>query len=52
MSQQVDDIAHGIPPSNTVAVKRLTARDRDRLQAALRAVTAIDALTRDLLFRQ
>ncbi len=52
LSQQVEDIAHGIPPSNTVSVKRLTARDRDRLQAALRAVTAIDALTRDLLFRQ
>ena len=52
LSQQVDDIAHGIPPSNTVSVKRLTARDRDRLHAALRAVTAIDALTRDLLFRQ
>jgi DNA polymerase-3 subunit epsilon/CBS domain-containing protein len=50
LAQQIKDIAQGIPPSNTVSVKGLSARDRDRLQAALRAVTAIDALTRDLLF--
>ena len=35
VSQQVEDIAHGIPPSNAVSVKRLSARDRDRLRAAL-----------------
>ncbi len=52
LSQQIEDIAHGTPPSNTVSVKRLSARDRDRLHAALRAVAAIDSLTRDLLFRQ
>ena len=52
LSQQVEDIAHGIPPSNTVSVKRLSVRDRDRLHTALRAVTAIDALTRDLLFKK
>ena len=52
LAQQIEDIAHGIPPSNAVSVKRLSARDRDRLQAALRAVTAIDALTRDLLFEE
>jgi DNA polymerase-3 subunit epsilon/CBS domain-containing protein len=52
LSQQVEDIAHGTPPSNTVSVKRLSARDRDRLHAALRAVTAIDSLTRDLLFKE
>jgi CBS domain-containing protein len=52
LSQQIEDIAHGIPPSNAVAVKRLSTRDRDRLHAALRAVTAVDALTRDLLFRE
>jgi len=51
-AQQVEDIAHGTPPSNAVSVKRLSARDRDRLQVALRAVTAIDALTRDLLFKE
>jgi len=50
LAQQVEDIAQGIPPSNAVALKRLSVRDRDRLHAALRAVTAIDALTRDLLF--
>lgn len=51
VSQQVEDIAHGTPPSNAVAVKRLSARDRDRLRVALEAVAAIDDLTRDLLFR-
>jgi CBS domain-containing protein len=50
LAQQVEDIALGIPPSNAVALKRLSVRDRDRLHAALRAVTAIDALTRALLF--
>jgi DNA polymerase-3 subunit epsilon/CBS domain-containing protein len=52
VAQQVEDIAHGTPPSNAVLVKRLSARDHGRLQAALRAVTAIDALTRDLLFKE
>jgi len=52
VAQQIDDIAHGIPPSNAVLVKRLSARDRDRLQVGLRAVTAIDDLTRDLLFKE
>jgi DNA polymerase-3 subunit epsilon/CBS domain-containing protein len=51
VSQQVEDIAHGTPPSNVVSVKRLSARDRDRLRVALEAVTAIDDLTRDLLFK-
>jgi DNA polymerase-3 subunit epsilon/CBS domain-containing protein len=32
MSQQLEDIAHGTPPSNAVSVKRLSARDRDRLR--------------------
>lgn len=51
LAQQVEDIAHGTPPSNAVVVKRLSVRDRDRLQAALQAVTAIEDLTRDLLFK-
>jgi CBS domain-containing protein len=51
VSQQIEDIALGIPPSNAVSVKRLSARDRDRLRAALQAVAGIDDLTRDLLFR-
>jgi DNA polymerase-3 subunit epsilon/CBS domain-containing protein len=52
VAQQVEDIAHGTPPSNTVAVKRLSARDRVRLHVALQAVTSIDELTRDLLFKE
>jgi len=32
VAQQVEDIAHGTPPSNAVSVKRLSARDRERLQ--------------------
>jgi DNA polymerase-3 subunit epsilon/CBS domain-containing protein len=50
VSQQIEDIAHGIPPSNAVSVKRLSARDRDRLRGALQAVTTILDLIRDLLF--
>ena len=51
LSQQIEDIAKGTPPSNAVSVKRLSPRDRDRLRAALEAVTAVDELTRDLLFK-
>ncbi|MGY3618887.1 DUF294 nucleotidyltransferase-like domain-containing protein [Bradyrhizobium sp. USDA 10063] len=51
LSQQIEDIAHGTPPSNIVSVKRLSARDRDRLRTALHAVTAIHDLTRGLLFK-
>ncbi|WOH50275.1 DUF294 nucleotidyltransferase-like domain-containing protein [Bradyrhizobium sp. sBnM-33] len=51
LSQQLEDIAHGIPPSNAVAVKRLSGRDLDRLRTALAAVSTIDELGRDLLFR-
>ena len=51
LSQQIEDIAKGTPTSNAVSVKRLSPRDRDRLRAALQAVTAIDELTRDLLFK-
>jgi len=51
LSQQVEDIAHGTPTTNTVSVKRLSARDRDRLRVALQAVTVVDDLTRDLLFK-
>jgi CBS domain-containing protein len=50
LSQQIDDIAHGTPPTNTASVKQLPARDRDRLRVALQAVSAVDKLTRDLLF--
>lgn len=51
IAQQVEDTEQGIAPSNAVAVKRLSRGDRDRLRDALRAVTALDQLTRDLLFK-
>jgi CBS domain-containing protein len=49
LAQQIEDIAQGVPLSNSVAVSRLSRRDRDRLREALRAVEPIDELTRDLL---
>jgi DNA polymerase-3 subunit epsilon/CBS domain-containing protein len=51
VAQQVGDIEQGIAPSNAVAVKQLSGRDRDRLRAALSAVAHLKHLTRDLLFR-
>ena len=51
LTQQIADIEHGTPPSNAVAVKRLSPRDRARLRAALEAVSHLDDLTRDLLFK-
>jgi DNA polymerase-3 subunit epsilon/CBS domain-containing protein len=51
LDQQIDDIEHGIPPTNDVAVKRLSRRDRERLRAALSSVAHLEELTRDLLFR-
>ncbi len=49
-AQQVEDIEQGIPLSNTVVVKRLPHGDRDRLRAALDAVSHLDVMIRDLLF--
>lgn len=51
LDQQIDDIEHGRPPTNTVVVKRLSATERELLQRALRAMRHIDGLTRDLLFK-
>ena len=51
LAQQIEDIASGVPPTNKVAVKRLSRRDRDRLRAALEQVRNLDELARDLLFR-
>ena len=51
LAQQIEDIENGTPATNTVAVKRLSRRDRDRLRAALTAVEHLDDLTRSLLFR-
>ena len=50
-AQQVEDIAHGMPPTNMIAVKRLSARTHERLRAALDAVAHVDDLARDLLFQ-
>jgi DNA polymerase-3 subunit epsilon/CBS domain-containing protein len=51
VSQQVEDVAGGIPPSNAVSVNRLSTHDRDRLRAALEAVASVDELARDVLFK-
>jgi DNA polymerase-3 subunit epsilon/CBS domain-containing protein len=50
LAQQVEDIANGQPPSNRVATRLLSHRNRERLHEALRAVRHLDALKRDLLF--
>jgi DNA polymerase-3 subunit epsilon/CBS domain-containing protein len=51
LDQQIDDIEHGRPATNTVVVKRLSPAERDLLQRALRAVRHLGELTRDLLFK-
>jgi DNA polymerase-3 subunit epsilon/CBS domain-containing protein len=50
LAQQLDDVENGVATSNGVAVKRLSARERQRLRAALEQVAQLDWLTRDLLF--
>ena len=50
LAQQIHDIEHGRPPSNAVAVKRLSSRDRDRLRSALETVEHVDDVMRGLLF--
>ena len=51
LRQQIDDIDTGRPASNTVRVKRLSKRERDRLYGAFQAVKHLDDLVRDLLFK-
>lgn len=51
LAQQVEDVAHGLPPSNAVVLKQLSPRARDQLRKALNAVAHVDDLARDLLFR-
>ena len=51
LAQQIDDIEHGTPASNTVAIKNLSQRDQIRLRTSLRVVEQIDELTRNLLFK-
>jgi CBS domain-containing protein len=50
LGQQIEDMGRGIPPSNAIELKRLSSRDRQRLRSALKAVSHLDELTRDLLF--
>jgi DNA polymerase-3 subunit epsilon/CBS domain-containing protein len=49
LGQQVEDIEHGRPATNRVAVARLSRRNRNRLRAALKALESVEELTRDLL---
>jgi DNA polymerase-3 subunit epsilon/CBS domain-containing protein len=50
LEQQLADVQAGLPPSNKVAVKRLTGEQRKALREALRPVGHLDAVMRDLLF--
>jgi CBS domain-containing protein len=50
LAQQTEDLERGRPPSNAVAVRRLSSRDRDRLRSTLEAVGHIDEVMRGLLF--
>ena len=50
VAQQIEDIGRGTPPSNAVAIKRLSSNDRSRLRTAFEAVQHLDDVTRDLLF--
>ncbi len=50
LDQQIADIQAGLPPSNKVAVKRLSREQRSSLRESLAAVRHLDTLMRDLLF--
>jgi DNA polymerase-3 subunit epsilon/CBS domain-containing protein len=50
IAQQIDDLDRGIPVSNTIEIKRLSAKDRSRLRFALGAVANLNELARDLVF--
>jgi CBS domain-containing protein len=50
LSQQIADMQAGLPPSNKVALKRLSREQRARLRESLAAVRHLDTLTRDLLY--
>lgn len=51
LAQQLDDIGRGVSPTNTVAIDRLTGRERTRLRIAVEAVAHLNDLVRDLLFK-
>ena len=50
LAQQLDDMQHGRPATNAVAVKSLAERDKERLRAALKSISHLDDLVRDLLY--
>ncbi len=50
LAQQLDDIEHGLAPTNAVVVDRLSARDRARLKSALDSTAHLNDWVRDLLF--
>lgn len=51
LAQQLEDIGQGVAPTNTVAVDRLSGRERTRLRIALDAVAHLNDLVRGLLFK-
>jgi CBS domain-containing protein len=51
LSQQLEDIHDGRAATNSVAVKRLSPRQREQLLSALQAVRHLDEFTRQMLFR-
>ncbi|MBI3705858.1 MAG: CBS domain-containing protein [Rhizobiales bacterium] len=51
LAQQIEDVEHGTPAMNSVAVKRLSKSDQTRLRTSLRAVEQIEEFTRDHLFK-
>jgi CBS domain-containing protein len=52
LDQQIEDMQRGRPATNSVEVKWLTRRERERLRGAYEAVRNLETLTRDLLFRE
>ncbi len=50
LDQQLVDIAKGQPPSTRVDISALTGDRRDELKEALKALSAVPAMTHDLLF--
>ena len=51
LSQQLEDIDLGLPPSNSVLVRRLTKREREQMRMALQSLGPIEELTHELLFK-
>lgn len=50
LRQQIADLRAGVPPGNRVEVARLPRSDQKQLREALKAVSAIGPLARDMLF--